>query len=141
MWRLKKDGEWVGVKWPEYVDAWMSLLRCQGQSVSHAVEYEAGRSSGARRSSGRGCVVVIRTISTGSEGDVDIDTDTRYRVKDKPGVAWWIDKVCDYHYPPACVTAVMVGDDHRWHIDLEDLVAIDDDEYCGGCGQIGCGHG
>ncbi len=33
----------------------------------------------------------------------------------------------------------MVGDDHEWHLDATDLHQIEDDEYCSGCGQIGCG--
>jgi hypothetical protein len=40
MWRLKKDGEGKGPKWVTYDDAWMALLRWQGQSISHATQYE-----------------------------------------------------------------------------------------------------
>jgi len=36
---------------------------------------------------------------------------------------------------------VMVGDDKVYRIDKEDLCLIDEDEFCGSCGQIGCGHG
>lgn len=36
---------------------------------------------------------------------------------------------------------VMVGDDHVHYVDPSDLSPLDDDEFCGGCGQIGCGHG
>jgi hypothetical protein len=70
---------------------------------------------------------------------VDIDTDTRYRIKTKPGIAWFVDRPCEDDHE--CVLMVMVGDDHRWHIDEGDLIEIDDDEYCGSCGQIGCGWG
>lgn len=33
---------------------------------------------------------------------------------------------------------VMVGDDREFLVDFEDVELIDDDDYCGGCGQIGC---
>jgi hypothetical protein len=35
----------------------------------------------------------------------------------------------------------MVGDDRTIRIVMDDFEVIDDDEYCGGCGQIGCAHG
>ena len=38
------------------------------------------------------------------------------------------------------VLAVMVGDDYRHSVDPEDLAPIAREAYCGGCGQIGCGH-
>lgn len=38
------------------------------------------------------------------------------------------------------VTAVMVGDDTPWLIDVEDLVKIDREDFCGQCGQVGCTH-
>ena len=36
--------------------------------------------------------------------------------------------------------AVMIGDDKRFLVDFEDLTEIDDEEFCLGCGQVGCGH-
>lgn len=33
----------------------------------------------------------------------------------------------------------MVGDDHPHIIDPADCTPLNDDDYCGGCGQIGCG--
>ncbi len=35
---------------------------------------------------------------------------------------------------------VMVGDDHRHAVDPEDMTVIDEESFCGSCGQIGCGH-
>lgn len=35
----------------------------------------------------------------------------------------------------------MVGDDTSYGFDPDDLTPIGDDEYCSGCGQIGCGWG
>lgn len=39
------------------------------------------------------------------------------------------------------VYVIMVGDDQEHLVDFDDLTIIDEDEYCGQCGQIGCGHG
>lgn len=38
------------------------------------------------------------------------------------------------------VLVVMVGDDQRHSVDVDDLTPLDREEYCGECGQIGCGH-
>jgi hypothetical protein len=35
---------------------------------------------------------------------------------------------------------VMVGDDRKHTVDVEDLEALPDEDYCGECGQIGCTH-
>ena len=39
------------------------------------------------------------------------------------------------------VVCVMVGDDRRFTFGPEELTPLRDDDYCGTCGQIGCGHG
>lgn len=38
------------------------------------------------------------------------------------------------------VVCVMVGDDHRFTFDPEDLTPLADLDYCASCGQIGCSH-
>jgi hypothetical protein len=38
------------------------------------------------------------------------------------------------------VVVVMVGDDWKHTVYAEDLTKIDEEDYCHGCGQIGCGH-
>lgn len=38
------------------------------------------------------------------------------------------------------VIAVMVGDDRDHVIPVEDLTLLNEDEFCHGCGQVGCGH-
>jgi hypothetical protein len=50
-----------------------------------------------------------------------------------------------YHEPEEVedkgnVIAVMVGDDHEFIVDVSELIKIDEEDYCPGCGQIGCGH-
>lgn len=36
------------------------------------------------------------------------------------------------------VIAVMVGDDRKHEIDVDDLTPLNDEDYCHECGQIGC---
>jgi len=38
------------------------------------------------------------------------------------------------------VYVVMVGDDKVYCVEVEDLVPISREDYCGVCGQIGCCH-
>ena len=37
------------------------------------------------------------------------------------------------------VRAVMVGDDRVFEVDVDDLEMIGEEDFCRGCGQIGCG--
>lgn len=37
------------------------------------------------------------------------------------------------------VLVVMLGDDTKREVDVSDLTKLDEDGYCSGCGQIGCG--
>jgi hypothetical protein len=34
----------------------------------------------------------------------------------------------------------MVGDDHEWLFEREEVSALERADYCGVCGQIGCSH-
>ena len=38
------------------------------------------------------------------------------------------------------LVAVMIGDDHKHSIEPDELTAIEREDYCGSCGQIGCRH-
>ena len=38
------------------------------------------------------------------------------------------------------LVARMVGDDHYFLVDPSDVSALPREDYCGECGQIGCGH-
>lgn len=92
------------------------------------------------------------------------DFDARYKREGWDGVAWYCtgyapkvteveDSFIDeggetcYIYDvvidddPERVIAVMVGDDIEWHVEIDELTVISDDDYCSGCGQIGCGWG
>lgn len=39
------------------------------------------------------------------------------------------------------VVCVMIGDDRKFLFEPDDITPISREEYCGQCGQIGCGHG
>lgn len=93
-----------------------------------------------------------------------IDMDSVYRVERYKGVAWrisgykqkltteshWVKDQYgdDLHVElgeweddidSGVVLAYMVGDDRLFEIDIDELIEITEDEYCPGCGQIGCG--
>jgi len=73
-----------------------------------------------------------------------------YTVEEYRGVAWraygWETQPTDdtewdgYEERTGKVVCVMVGDDRRFAFDPDDLTPLADKEYCGSCGQIGCGH-
>jgi len=98
----------------------------------------------------------------------EINFEGRYSVKGHGGVAFYLvgweqkwepmiailtdDDGNDYEYElelegewiddeEGRVRAVMVGDDHEWLVDPSDLTPIADEDYCSGCGQIGCAWG
>jgi len=86
----------------------------------------------------------------------EVDFDARYTVESYgSGIAFWLkgwvkepvdhftgDPDFDYHMVDSdhMVEAVMVGDDRVHQIDIDELVMIDDDDYCHVCGQVGCTH-
>lgn len=77
-----------------------------------------------------------------------LDLDARYILRGQRDVAFYVrgpqmiddeDTVwTGYQVPTGMVEAVMVGDDRVWVVDPDDLTAIQDDEYCSSCGQVGC---
>jgi len=81
----------------------------------------------------------------------DIDTDLKYSVKGWKGIAFYCrgpemesDEDTEWtgiENETGNVVMVMVGDDRKHSIDPDDLVVIDEEEYCSCCGQIGCQWG
>lgn len=84
----------------------------------------------------------------------EMTDEDRYRVAGFSGVAfafygpqveryWDLDEGIDWTEPEERPTGlalmVMVGDDTRHAIDPDDVTVIADEDYCGSCGQIGCG--
>lgn len=53
----------------------------------------------------------------------------------------WTEGDYERVYDESRVRAVMIGDDREHTFDVEELTPLDRDEFCGECGQIGCGHG
>lgn len=54
-------------------------------------------------------------------------------IDDPDGEGGWVDD------ESGRVRAVMVGDDRVFLVDTSDLTPLEDEDYCSGCGQIGCG--
>ena len=74
-----------------------------------------------------------------------------YRVAGHGGIAWRVygwetepdedTEWSGYEVRTGNLVCVMVGDDHRWTFEPSDVSPLEREEYCGICGQIGCGHG
>lgn len=69
-------------------------------------------------------------------GTPDVDFDAAYRVAGYGAVAW---RVVGYESSED-VYAIMVGDDTRHLVSVDDLEQIGEMDYCAECGQIGCTH-
>lgn len=52
------------------------------------------------------------------------------------GVALWFVELFEDN--PTLATVVMVGDDHRFQVDADELQPVDRHDFCS-CGQVGCG--
>lgn len=87
-----------------------------------------------------------------SDSPTSFDFDPAYRVAGYRGIAWYavrhpfeyvlVDEDFDEWESvedPSQVICRMVGDDRDFTFDRDDLTPISDDDYCAGCGQIGCG--
>ncbi len=123
----------------------------------HEDSHEVGR---VRIVRDRPSVAEVRTRTIDTE-----DGDARYRVDGYGGIAFYVYRVPDVWVPYTYlevdedgdeylvtsddgdwlpdtdgtrVLVVMVGDDTEHEVDVSDLYPITDDDYCAGCGQIGC---
>ena len=71
-----------------------------------------------------------------------------YKVEGYGGIAWSVfgwqtepDEDPDWtgiENRPGRIICRMIGDDRFFDFDPDDVTAIEDDEYCHECGQIGC---
>ena len=90
------------------------------------------------------------TRRLGYERDDEHFSATAYIVRGWRGVAW---RVLGWETKPdedtewsgleertGRVVCVMVGDDHLFTYDEDELTPLPREEYCGVCGQIGCSH-
>ena len=81
--------------------------------------------------------------------DVTFSADA-YRVKGHNGVAWYVygwetEPTKDTEWDgieerTGKVVAVMIGDDRRFIFEQDELTPLNNEDYCGVCGQIGCTH-
>ena len=83
------------------------------------------------------------------EDDSSFPADAYEEIR-RPGIAW---RIYGWETQPTedtewdgieertgRIVAVMVGDDRRFTFEPEELRALEREEYCGECGQVGCGH-
>ena len=92
----------------------------------------------------------MRTARPHYEEDTEAFPAEAYTAQGWKGVAWYVygwetepteDTEWDgYEQRTGQVVAVMIGDDRRFTFDPSELAPLDREEYCGVCGQIGCGH-
>jgi hypothetical protein len=76
------------------------------------------------------------------------ERDGRFSVASYPGVAFycWGEETkpdedtewSGYEIPTGKVVMTMVGDDREFIVDPDDVTLIAENDYCPGCGQIGC---
>lgn len=59
-------------------------------------------------------------------------------VRGQTGVAFYIDR-CEINDGEPTLHGHMVGDDRDFVIDEANVTVLTEDDYCPGCGQIGCG--
>lgn len=81
------------------------------------------------------------------EDDATFDADA-YRVRGYRGVACYVlgwetepdedTEWSGYEQRTGRVVCVMVGDDSRFCVDVDDVEPMAREDYCGGCGQVGC---
>jgi hypothetical protein len=73
-----------------------------------------------------------------------------YTVRGHGGIAWRVlgwetepdedTEWSGYENRTGRVITIMVGDNHRFVFDPDDLTPLEREDYCGECGQIGCAH-
>ena len=80
---------------------------------------------------------------------MNFDFKQAYKAEGYSGIAWratgW-EHVADEDtewtgekVPTGRIEAHMIGDDCDFYFEPSELTPIDEDDYCSGCGQIGCG--
>jgi len=87
--------------------------------------YETFQNSGVWISADCGCEMCDDENQPHEPREVEVDTDEGEEIDDTE---------C------GDVLVVMVGDDAKHRVSVDDLIPLDDLDYCAECGQIGCGH-
>ena len=95
----------------------------------------------------------------------EIDFDARYSVEGYKGIAFYLIGYATINEPVICfcqdedgneyeqetgeyeqvedkdyVIAVMVGDNRKHKVSIDDITPLSEEDYCHVCGQIGCKH-
>ncbi len=60
---------------------------------------------------------------------------TSVTVRGWKGIAFYVRRISTRRHR---VEVVMVGDDRRWDVCLDDVTRLRRRDYCGVCGQVGC---
>jgi hypothetical protein len=89
----------------------------------------------------------------------EFDFDAKYRIGSWGDIAWRVLSYATHQEPiysyteedeieevvdweevedQTRVVCVMVGDDHKFTFDVDELTKLEDEDYCSCCGQIGC---
>lgn len=119
------SGEWAGKSIPEIIDGYNDMSDEDAEQAADAYEEGFSQAFWATLEDRAAALVEIDGPTLDREG--------RYRVDGWPAVAVYVH---DQYADRAVV--VMVGDDREHDLDASDLTAICEDDYCPGCGQIGC---
>lgn len=93
--------------------------------------------------------ITVGSVANRKGDPMQISAETRYRVDGHGGIAFefagWETRPDEdtiwtgIEEPTGMALMVMVGDDRVHVIDPDDLHPLADEDYCPGCGQIGCG--
>lgn len=76
---------------------------------------------------------------------MNFDFKQAYKAEGYSGIAWRATGYGEAYdeegepYLTDLIKAHMIGDDRDFYFEPSELTPIDEDDYCAGCGQIGCG--
>jgi hypothetical protein len=83
------------------------------------------------------------------EAPFPFDFDPAYRADGHSGITWRVygyesepdedTEWTGYEVATGLLVAHMVGDDRTFTFGPDELTPLEDEDYCSGCGQIGCG--
>ena len=89
------------------------------------------------------------TLEANDPAPFPFDFEPAYRAEGYAGIAWRVDGYeCEpdentewtgVENPTGLLVAHMIGDDHDFTFEPDELTPITEEDYCAGCGQIGCG--
>jgi len=118
-----------------------ALLGSMGLKICGMVRREAKQVEGGG---------IMKHVEPFEEGDtlynIDTVTCTRYGIGVAVEALGWETKPdkdtewSGYEVRTGLVMCCMIGDDHLFYCDPEELTPLPREAYCGECGQVGCTH-